>query len=253
MTLLRPNDPPPVRVHQGPRHPPFLIVCDHAGRQVPAALGDLGVPAPDWDRHIAWDIGAAGLCEALAPMLGATWIEQVYSRLVIDCNRRPGHLTSIPAHSDGTPVPANTGLEPEAAAARVHEIFTPYHDAIAAELDRRHAAGEATVLVAMHSFTPVMAGIARPWEAGVLFNRDPRLSLALAPLLRNVGFNVGENQPYSLGDDSDYTVPVHAEARGLPYLELEIRQDLIAHPEGQQSWARLLATALPEALAAVTR
>ncbi len=248
-TLLGSDDPTPVRVHGSGAPSPFLLVCDHAGRHVPAALGDLGVASADWDRHIAWDIGAAGLCAALAPLLGATWIEQAYSRLVIDCNRRPGHPTSIAPHSDGTTVPGNAGLADGARAARVSEIFDPYHRAIARELDRRTAAGAPAVVVAVHSFTPVMAGLARPWQAGVLFNRDPALSLALAALLRQAGFVVGENEPYALGDDSDYTVPVHAEARGLPYVELELRQDLIGDAGGQRAWAERLAGALPAALA----
>lgn len=248
--LLAAGDPAPVQTTSGEASSPFLLVCDHAGRRVPAALGDMGVAAPDWDRHIAWDIGAAGVCAALAPALGAACIAQTYSRLVIDCNRSPGHPTSIPPASDGTLIPANAGLEAEAAALRVAEIFTPYHAAIAAELDRRAAAGTASVLVAMHSFTPVLAGVARPWQAGVLHNRDPALSRALARLLAAEGFLVGDNEPYQLSDDSDYTVPVHAERRGLAYVELEIRQDLIASADGQLAWAARLATLLPLAMAA---
>ena len=245
--LLAAGDPSPVQVTSGAGSP-FLLVCDHAGRQVPAALGDLGVAAPDWERHIAWDIGAAGTCAALAPALGAGCIAQAYSRLVIDCNRTPGHPTSIPPVSDGTPIPANAGLAADAAAQRVTEIFAPYHAAIAAELDRRAAAGQRSVVVAMHSFTPVFGGVARPWQAGVLHNRDPALSRALARLLEAEGFLVGDNEPYQLSDESDYTVPVHAERRSLAYVELEIRQDLIATGDGQRAWAARLARLLPRAL-----
>ena len=247
--LLVPDDPAPVQTTSGAAGSPFLLVCDHAGRRVPSALGDMGVAAPDWDRHIAWDIGAAGVCAALAPALGAASITQAYSRLVIDCNRTPGHPTSIPPVSDGTPIPANAGLAAEAATRRVTEIFTPYHAAIAAELDRRRQAGTPAVLIAMHSFTPVLAGVARPWQAGVLHNRDPRLSRVLARLLQAEGFVVGDNEPYQLSDDSDYTVPVHAERRALAYVELEIRQDLITTDAGQLAWAGLLARLLPLALA----
>lgn len=247
-TLLSQGDPPPVRVHAADASSPLLIVCDHAGRCVPARLGDLGVAPVDWDRHIAWDIGAAGVCAALAPLLGVCWIEQVYSRLVIDCNRQPGHPTSIAPESDSTPIPGNHDLSEEAKALRLREIFNPYHGAIAAALDRLEAQGAAPIVIAMHSFTPEMAGFRRPWEAGVLFNRNPALSLVLAGLLREAGLTVGENEPYALADDSDYTVPVHAEARGLDYVELEIRQDLIASEQGQLRWAELLAGALPRAL-----
>ncbi len=247
--LLGPGDPPPVRVHHQGAPSPFLLVCDHAGRRVPACLGDMGVSPVDWDRHIAWDIGIAGVCAQLAPLLNATWIEQVYSRLVIDCNRKPGHPTSIPPVSDGTAIAANQHLSESGRQARVREIFAPYHQAISDELDRRRSAAQPTVLLAMHSFTPVLAGVVRPWHAGVLFNRDPRLSLALAARLRQAGFCVGENEPYTLSDESDYAVPMHAEARLLPHVELEVRQDLIAEPLGQAAWSGLLASALPQALA----
>ncbi len=247
--LLSAADPDPVRVTRRGEGAPFLLVCDHAGRRVPAALGSLGVDAADWERHIAWDIGAAGVCDRLAQALRCAGVAQAYSRLVIDCNRRPGHPTSIPPASDATPVPGNVGLDAAAAAARVAEIFTPYHTAIAAELDRRAAAGLKTALVAVHSFTPVMAGVARPWQAGVLHNRDPRLGRALARLLEAEGFLVGDNEPYQLSDDSDYTVPVHAERRGLAYVELEVRQDLIADAAGQAAWAERLGRLLPAALA----
>jgi predicted N-formylglutamate amidohydrolase len=251
LPLLGPDDPRPVTVMNPGGRSAWLLVCDHAGRAVPRALGDLGVPAAEWERHIAWDIGMAGVCAALAETLDAVCIAQAYSRLVIDCNRRPGHPTSIAPASDGTAIPGNQAVCAAAAAARVREIFDPYHAAIASCLDARQAAGVPAVVVAMHSFTPVLAGQSRPWQAGVLYNRDPRLSLALAALLRRQGIVVGDNEPYRLSDDSDYTIPVHAERRGLPYLELEIRQDLISGPDGQMAWVARLAALLPQALEAV--
>jgi predicted N-formylglutamate amidohydrolase len=246
--LLTAHDPAPVEVINPQGASPFLLVCDHAGRAIPARLGDLGVSEADWQRHIAWDIGAAALCRALSPKLDAMCIAQAYSRLVIDCNRRPGHATSIARCSDATAIPGNQSLTEAQQAARVAEIFEPYQNAIAAELDRRQAAGTQAVLVAMHSFTPVFGGVARVWQAGMLYNRDPRLGHALAAELRHAGYHVGDNQPYQLSDDSDYTVPVHAERRGLLYVEIEIRQDLIADVAGQAHWADLLATSLPRAL-----
>jgi predicted N-formylglutamate amidohydrolase len=129
----------------------------------------------------------------------------------------------------------------------VAEIFLPYHKAIETELDRRQTSGQACILISMHSFTPVFAGHVRPWHAGMLYNRDPRLAHALAPLLTQAGYTVGDNEPYQLSDDSDYTIPVHGERRGLPNLEIEIRQDLIADAAGQARWADLLAKCLPEA------
>jgi predicted N-formylglutamate amidohydrolase len=251
--LLDARDPAPVEIHNPQGASSFLIVCDHAGRSVPRALGDLGVPPAEWDRHIAWDIGAAGVCRALHAALDAVCITQAYSRLVIDCNRRPGHPTSIAPISDRTPIPGNLSLGDAEKAARVEEIFAPYQNAIAAELDRRQAAGQQSVLIAMHSFTPVFSGIVRVWQAGMLYNRDPRLARALAALLRDAGYHVGDNEPYQLSDDSDYTVPVHAEQRGIPYVEIELRQDLIADASGQAVWAELLATLLPRALQSALR
>jgi predicted N-formylglutamate amidohydrolase len=137
------------------------------------------------------------------------------------------------------------------AKAREVAIFRPYHAAIAAELDRRAAMGEPAGVIAVHSFTPVFAGVARPWQAGVLHNRAPALGLALARLMAAEGLLVGDNEPYQLGDDSDYTIPVHGERRGLPYVELEIRQDLIAGADGQAEWAERLARLLPLAWASL--
>jgi len=248
--LLQPGDREPVLVEGAGGASPFLILCDHAGRAVPTALGDLGVGPADWERHIAWDIGAGAVSVLLAKRLGAVMIAQAYSRLVIDCNRRPGHATSIPPLSDGTAIPANAGLDPGQAALRVAEIFAPYHAAIVAELDRRAACGQASVVIAVHSFTPVFGGVARRWEAGVLHDRNAGFAVRVGETLRARGFEVGDNEPYRLSDDSDHTVPVHAEARGLDYVELEIRQDLIAGREGQERWAAVLEEVLTEARAA---
>ena len=249
LTLLSPADPSPVHILNPAGAAPFLLVCDHFGRAVPHLLGDLGVPAPEWDRHIAWDIGIAGVCRVLSAALDATCIAQAYSRLVIDCNRRPGHPTSIPPCSDNTVIPGNTGLSPADRAARAAHIFDPYHQAIAAELDRRRAAGIPAILIAMHSFTSVYQGFVRPWHAGILFNRDDRLARPMLDLLsQEPGMVVGENEPYAVSDATDYTVPVHCERRHLPHLELEIRQDLIEDEAGQREWAERLARLLPDAL-----
>ena len=247
--ILADDEPSPVRIVNAAGASPFLILGDHAGRLVPRSLGDLGVSAADMDRHIAWDIGIEPVNLLLGQALDATVILQRYSRLVIDCNRTPGHRTSMPAISDGTAVPGNTGLDAGCIAARTTEIFAPYHAAIAAEIDRRAAAGRPCVVIAMHSFTPVFGGVARPWEAGILHDRDPGYALAVGGLLRGAGFDVGDNEPYALSDESDYTVPVHAERRRLPYVELEIRQDLIAAAAGQRQWAEMLAKVLPAAWA----
>ena len=248
-SLLHKDEPSAVSIIHPNAISPVLLVCDHAGNLVPRALANLGISPAELGRHIGWDIGAAGVTAALSTLLGATAILQTYSRLVIDCNRRPGHPTSVAPVSDGTQIPGNAGAPPSFLPARIDEIFNPYHAAIAAEIDTRLARGVPPAIVSIHSFTPVMAGASRIWQAGVLHNHDPRLALALAGLLRAKGLIVGDNEPYALSDDSDYTIPVHAERRGLVNLELEIRQDLIADQEGQLHWAALLGRLLPAALA----
>jgi len=225
-----------------------VLAADHAGCLIPRALGDLGLDAVERSRHIAWDIGIAGVTERLAGMLDATAVLQVYSRLVIDCNRAPRHPTSIPTISELTPIPGNDGLSKEDRAARRQAIFDPYHAALTTLLDRRKQTGHRTVLVAMHSFTPVFKAVARAVQVGVLYHHPTRLSQIMLDLLRAEGdLAVGDNEPYAITDDSDYTIPVHGEGRGLDHVEIEIRQDLIAEPAGQAAWAERMARLLTEA------
>jgi predicted N-formylglutamate amidohydrolase len=186
--------------------------------------------------------------------LDAAVVLQTYSRLVIDCNRDPKVPSSIPEISEVTQIPGNRGLTETARAARVNGIFRPYHETISAALDRRAAAGRASALVALHSFTPVFKGVARPWHAAVLYNRDARLAHLLFELLSaEDGLVIGENEPYAVSDLTDYTVPVHGERRGLPHVEIEIRQDQITDPADQVAWAERLARLLPAAYAEFSR
>jgi predicted N-formylglutamate amidohydrolase len=215
---------------------------------VPRALAGLGLPADAMERHIAWDIGVAGLGERLAQALDACFIRQSYSRLVIDCNRRPEAADAVPAVSDGTIIPGNAALTAADRAARREAIYAPYQNAIAHALDRRRAAGRPTLLVSLHSFTPVMQGFARPWRFGVLHRGDSVLSRRVLTLLRAaVGEAAGDNQPYAM-DGTDNTVPLHADPRGLDYLELETRQDLIADAASQDQAAALIAALLGQCL-----
>ena len=247
-SLLAADEPAPVTVYNAGGRSPFLLVGDHAGNSMPRALGRLGVAAADCERHIAWDIGIAGLGRLLADALEATLIEQNYSRLVIDCNRPPGSAASIPEVSELTPIPGNVGLSEAEKAARADAIFRPYHERIAAELDRRRQAGRPAALIALHSFTPVFKGAARPWDAAVLYNRDPRLARRVLALLgHEAGLTVGDNEPYFVSDTTDYTIPVHGERRGLPHVLIEVRQDLVTDENGQRAWALILARALPRA------
>jgi predicted N-formylglutamate amidohydrolase len=251
-SLLAADEPAPVTVYNAAGPSPFLLVADHAGNAMPRALGRLGLAEAECQRHIAWDIGIAGLGRLLADALDATLIQQNYSRLVIDCNRPPGSPTSIPEVSELTPVLGNVALSEASKAARAREIFRPYHDRIEAELDQRRQAGRPTALIALHSFTPTFKGVARPWHAAVLYHRDPLFPRRLLALLKKEkGLIVGDNEPYSVNDETDYTIPVHGERRGLPHALVEIRQDLIDDENGQRHWARVLARLLPQAFVEV--
>jgi len=246
MALLGADDPAPYTVHNAQGRSPWLLIADHAGQCVPKALRNLGLPQSELDRHIGWDIGIAGTTAQLASLLDAVAITQTYSRLVIDCNRPHASPTLIAERSDGTVVPGNQGLDAEARQQRIDEIFAPYHARIAQELAARQSRAQPTLMVMMHSFTPAMAGVARPWHAGVLYHRDCRLAHALRDALQAEGdLVVGDNQPYAVSDSSDYAVPVYGEGHGLVHVELEIRQDLIADEGGQLMWAQRLARLLP--------
>lgn len=250
-TLLAPDEPAPFEVIEDEQRSPFLFTCDHAGRRLPRALGDLGLPESELGRHIAWDLGAGAVTRALARSLGAFAILQTYSRLVIDCNRQPGVPSSIATLSEHTVIPGNQGLSPAAAEQRATEIFHPYHRRILAEFERRERAGLPTVFVAMHSFTPTFKGESRPWHTGMLYNRDVRLGRALLELLRAEGLVVGDNEPYAVSDLSDYGVVVYGERRGIAHVEIEIRQDLLDGETGQRAWAERFARLLPQACASL--
>jgi predicted N-formylglutamate amidohydrolase len=241
------DDIPPVHETNAQGRSPFLLTCDHYGRALPRALGDLGVAESELTRHIAWDIGIAGVAERLARMLDAHLIAQRYSRLVIDCNRPPDVAGSIPVISEATAIPRNDGISPDERDARRREIFDPYHGHINAVIDARVHAKRMTVLVALHSFTPVYAGVARPWHIGTLYHRETVLPhLLLKHLREESDLVVGDNEPYAVSDLTDYTIPVHGEARGLINTGIEIRQDLITDQSGQQQWAERLARILGE-------
>lgn len=229
----------------------FVLACDHASRRIPRSLGDLGLSAADRAAHIAWDIGAAAVARRLSAALDATLLLQNYSRLVIDCNRPPAASDSIPRLTGGIAVPGNTTVDAAAAAARRAACFDPYHAALRQILDAREAAGTPSILVAVHSFTPNFAGQQRPWHTGLLYHRDVRFAHCLLPVLRaDDALVVGNNEPYTMGDLTDYTLPVHGEQRGIPHVGIEIRQDLIEDPAGQAAWADRLASVLPAALEA---
>lgn len=248
--LLGPDDPPPATLLNPDAGGPLLLVCDHASRVIPKALGDLGLDEEQLCRHIAYDIGAAALTRALAARFGAMAVLSGFSRLVVDPNRDLEDPTAIPVVSDDVVIPGNRALDADAQARRVDAIFRPYQEAVGAAVSTIRARGHVPVMVSVHSFTPAMRGVARPWHIGVLWDHDPRLAVPLMEALRRDGrWCVGDNEPYSGRDTTGGTVETHATPAGYPNVLLEVRQDLIATPEGVDLWAGILADALEPILA----
>ncbi len=243
--LLGPDEPPPFVEFGRNGQSNFVILVDHASRRIPRRLGNLGLPSAELQRHIAWDIGALSVARRMAATLDAVLVAQTYSRLVIDCNRDPKVATSIPRMSESTEIPGNIGLSADEVGARRAEIFDPYHDHVSALIDERLGADRRTILVAQHSMTNIFKGVRRDMHAAVLYNRDRRFAgLVLDTLRREAGVTVGDNEPYFVSDETDYTIPRHGEARGLPHVEIEIRQDLIDSDAGQIEWAQRICRAL---------
>lgn len=227
-----------------------LLTADHAGRAIPSRLAGLGLNAQVLDTHVAWDLGVDGLGRRLSARLDAFLILHNYSRLVVDANRPPDAPDSIVSHSESAAIDANANLPPAERLQRLEELFHPYHHRIASELDARCERQQPSVLVTLHSFTPVLGAEVRPWHVGVLYGRDGRLARRMRQgLERERGLLVGDNEPYAVSEASDYTLVVHGEQRRLPHVELEIRQDLLATESGQQEWAERLAGVLEDALA----
>jgi predicted N-formylglutamate amidohydrolase len=248
--LLALDEPPAFELIEGRPEPPIVFVCDHASNRIPRALGDLGVGARYLQEHIAWDIGAAGVARRLAERFAASAIIASYSRLVIDLNRNLRDASAYPAISDGVLVPGNLGLDDAARELRRRALYEPYHGAIASLLDALTTKTANPAFIGIHSFTPRFHGTERPWRVGVLWDSDPRLPVPLLAALRaRGGFVVGDNEPYSGRHRADYSVDHHAERRGLAHVGIEIRQDSIADPAGQDRWAGIVGDALAEVLA----
>jgi predicted N-formylglutamate amidohydrolase len=254
--LLGPGDPDPVGELNANSASPFFLICDHAGNAVPARLDNLGLPQEELDRHIGIDIGVLGVAQGLAERLTAPLVWQRYSRLVIDCNRLTRAATSMSPVADGTIVPGNQDLDEAARTARAAEIMAPYQARIARRLDERKAAGQPTILVSVHSFTPRLRAkpADRPWHIGLCWARLDGFSRHVLRALRedDASLVLGENQPYDVDMVNDYSIPVHGEGRQLPYVEIEIRQDQIADADGQDIWAARLARVLTRAAESFT-
>ena len=223
----------------------FVFFCDHASNQIPPELGDLGLEASEHMRHIAWDIGAAGVTEGLSEIFDAPAILCSTSRLVIDCNRHLNATDLIPEISDGTPIPGNLHLSSPERTARIEQWFRPYHEAIESVLVDRETRGMESIAVSVHSMTPFLAGKARPWQISLSSHVDRSAANPLLAALRQAGdIIVGDNQPYDLDPDVDYSIPSHAVRRGLRHIQVEFRQDEIAEAGDQRRWAECFSRAL---------
>jgi predicted N-formylglutamate amidohydrolase len=224
----------------------IVLLCEHASNHMPLEYQNLGLEAKHLERHIAWDIGAAEVTRRLSKCLDAPAFLGTYSRLLIDLNRPLDSASSIPVRSEDTDIPGNVEIDASEKAKRAAAIFKPFHESVAACLDRRMLERRATRIVTIHSFTPVFMGRVRPWHAGVLYAQAGELGEAVITGLRaDKDLNVEANVPYVISRDADYAVPFHGDDRGIPAVLIEIRQDLLADASGTEEWAGRLATALP--------
>ena len=249
-TLLQDGDLASVTVFNPQGRSPFLITCEHAGREIPSRLGDLGLNEEDLSRHIAWDIGAAVTARQIAERIDAPLVLQRYSRLVIDCNRPVDTSESIPQQSDGTIIPGNKKLSKLEREARHREIHRPFHDTIEEILDNRMHDEQPSALIAFHTFTPALLSesAARPWDMGLLYNRDNRLARAFDQALDELAHEhkIAHNEPYTVCDETDYTLPIHGEIRNIHNLLLEVRNDHVSDENGCLRWGDLLSGVLSD-------
>ncbi|MEQ1941613.1 N-formylglutamate amidohydrolase [Mesorhizobium sp. VNQ89] len=238
--------PPAVEVLNENGASDIVLLCEHASNHIPSEYRGLGLEARELQRHIAWDIGAAGVTRLVSRALDAPAFLGGYSRLLIDVNRPLGAESSIPVRSEATDIPGNIGIDADEKARRAKIMFTPFHEKVAAHLDRRAKAGRPTRLVTIHSFTPVFLGEKRPWHAGVLYAEAREFGEAiLSGLRKDPALNAAANEPYVIARDGDYAIPVHGDDRGIPAVLIEIRQDLVSDEDGIQEWADRLVNALP--------
>ena len=239
-SLLAPDEPGPYRVLNPLADKPILLVCDHASSRFPQSLGDLGLDPFARRCHLAIDIGAGALTEAVAEDLGVTAVLHNYSRLVVDCNRQLMDPGAFLEYGDGILVPGNRNLRQEDKDLRSSALYWPYHVAIDDQIERLKKAGPAPALISIHSFTPVLNGESREWQMGVLWDKDEKTRMIFLEGLRGAGYKVGDNEPYSGKAPQDFTIDHHAEERGLPHIGIEIRQDLVDDDEGVAEIAGVL-------------
>jgi len=237
-TLLAADEPLPFDLLRGRADPPVLIVCDHASRRIPRALGELGMDEKGLSTHLACDIGAGELTRRVAARLEANAVLACYSRLVVDCNRHLHDPTAFLSRGDGHIIPGNEGLTEQQKACRADALYWPYHRAIEEEVRRLTHGDRVPAFISIHSFTPVLDGEGRHWDVGILWDTDPRLPRPILEGLKRIpGLVIGDNEPYSGRAPADFTVDYHAERQGLPHAAFEIRQDHLMSEEGLELWA----------------
>lgn len=250
-TMIGPGDPPPYNIINEQGKGQVLLVGDHVSRVIPQALDNLGLDETLLEQHIAYDIGTSKLVHHLSQHLDAPAVLAGYSRLVVDLNRSLEDASVMPEVSDDTPIPGNQNMSVEHRNQRIHDFYTPYRKAIDMMLHGFREREVVPAFISIHSFTPQMAGFVRPWHAGILWDKDPRIPVPLMANLRAHpdGFNIGDNEPYSGKHPADYTIDHHAEASGIPHVSIEIRQDLVNTEAGAERWATILDDALRDVLA----
>jgi predicted N-formylglutamate amidohydrolase len=228
---------------------PFVLACDHASNRIPPEYGDLGLSLVQRLTHIAWDPGALAVALQLSEQLDAPLVSSTVCRLVIDCNRAPDAVDLVPTISERTEIPGNADISADECELRLAQFHAPFHAAIDALLEQRAADDRETVLVTVHSFTPVYKDIHRPWPIGLIHGTDERFTAALrdALLADDPTLNVGWNEPYSALNGVTYTLEHHGDGRGLPSTMIEIRHNEILEPAGVALWASRLARCLDAA------
>lgn len=231
-TLIATDEPPPFRILNPESPANVLLVCDHASRRFPRSLGELGLDPAARLGHLAWDIGAGALTERLSASLSLTAVLASYSRLVVDCNRELLDAGAFLRFGDGIPVPGNRNLTERQKKQRADEFYWPYHKAVARQLESMCQRAVPPVFLCIHSFTPVLDAVTRPWQVGILWDKDRETAELLMDGFSRAGFVVGDNLPYSGRAPEDFTIDHHAEGAGVPHAGIEIRQDLILEESG---------------------
>jgi predicted N-formylglutamate amidohydrolase len=244
-TCLLENEEAPALLVNDSGRSPYVLVSEHASNRLPKSLGTLGLPESELQRHIAWDLGAEQVARLLSGLIDAPLVLQRYSRLAYDCNRPPDSADAMPEISETTHIPGNRNLSSDDKLRRTREIYRPFHATIADLLDRRAAEGTRSMVVTIHSFTPVYRGKPRAVELGILHDRDPGLADKLITSFPTVDARL--NEPYGPDDGVLHTLNLHAAPRGLRHAMIEIRNDFLLDERGQVEWAERLSAGLVHA------